>query len=203
MRPARSPFALSLLVALCALPSRAERPKAAEARPGAMVLEVVGGATLGLAGGWAGAMIGYSAGGCHEDEEYFCGDKLAGGFLGAWIGNAIGNTVGITLAGNAFDQGGSTGSALVAGLVGNLVSIPIVASLSDKSPGAVLAALVLVPAMAGTLGYQAGVSDHIRQLEESETSLRMRDGALRLAAAPPMAGLLQEGFRADLITIRF
>ena len=168
-----------------------------------MVLEVVGGATLGLAGAWAGGFVGYQSGSCHEDDGFICGNKLAGAMLGAWIGNAIGNTLGISWAGDSFDQGGSPAIAFAAGIAGNLLSIPIAGGLSDQSPGLVLAALVVVPAITGTLGYQTGVSEHLRRMEESETAIRMREGALRLAAAPPVAGLLKDGFRADLITLHF
>lgn len=197
-----------LLACLIALPGHAGTPSPADRRGQAIAWEFLGGAALGTAGAGLGLMAGVAYGECKDGSGWFgserdCSGKMGAGLLGALIGNAVGNTVGISLAGSAFDQGGSPGVACVAGLVGNLVSIPLAAALSDAGPVPFFAALLLAPAIGGTLGYQTGVRQHLNETPQSETSLRLREGAERLAATPTVAGLLEDGVRADLVTFRF
>lgn len=208
MRHSTALFALPALVsALCAPACRAEPSRAAQDRPKAIAFEFLGGAALGTAGAYLGGYLGAATGDCVEGDSWFglneCSEKLGRALLGALIGNAAGTTLGVSLAGSAYKQGGSPGLALAASLVGNLVSIPLAFKAEELGVGPALAVFLLVPAIASTLGYQTGVSAHLQSLEDSETSLRMREGAVRLAAAQPLGGLRKDGFRAELLTLRF
>jgi hypothetical protein len=189
---------IGLAMTISSPPCRAQE----NAHP-AFAVEFLGGVLGGGVGALVGGNIGASTGSCHASQGWFdtetqdCSSKVGGALLGAAIGQILGSGLGAAGGGGLMNQRGSIIGALGLSLLGEVVAVPLAFTLANSGAAPALTALLMVPALFGTFGYQIGAP------AESETASRIRREGVKLAAIPAPAAGMKDGVRMNLVKVRF
>jgi hypothetical protein len=97
---------------------------------GKIIGEILLGMVGNVAGGYAGALIGYQVS-KKDDDEWF--DGFGGGILGYFSGSTFGSAFGVYLIGNTGNTNGSFGRALLGGLLGEVAAVAVSIAFRDET----------------------------------------------------------------------
>lgn len=114
---------------------------------GQVLLGIVG----NVAGGYAGAFIGYELD--KGDEDFF--DGFGGAILGYFGGSTFGSALGVYLVGNSKNIKGSFGSALLGSLLGEGLAIGL--SLLAESEDVTVLAFITLPPICSALLFNSSL----------------------------------------------
>jgi hypothetical protein len=105
-----------------------------------------------VAGGYAGAFLGYKVA-KENDGDWF--DGFGGALLGYFSGSTFGSALGVYIIGNSGDAGGSFGSALLGSLLGEGAAIVVL--LLTKDGTAALISFIALPPIGAALLFNSSL----------------------------------------------
>lgn len=126
-----------------------------------------------VAGGYAGAFLGYKVA-KENDGDWF--DGFGGALLGYFSGSTFGSALGVYIIGNSGDTKGSFGSALLGSLLGE--GAAIVVSLITKDGTSALISFIVLPPIGAALLFNSSLK--YKSLPVSHALLNFNKGDFKV-----------------------